>query len=69
MLHRCLPLQPQGELRFAQPSKKAKPPADSQPVTYQWNWIGCLLCGYYVAAAIYYFIIRASRTLNIGYTG
>lgn len=24
---------------------------------------------YYLAAAIYYFVIRATRTLNIGYTG
>lgn len=60
---------PQPELRFAQPSKKVKPPPEAQPVTYQWNWIGILLCGYYIAAAIYYFIIRATRTLNIGYTG
>jgi hypothetical protein len=61
--------QDQPELRFAQPSKKAKPSDDAQPVSYRWNWIGVLLCAYYVAAAIYYFIIRATRTLNIGYTG
>jgi hypothetical protein len=62
-------LQPQADLQFAKPSKKVKPPAEAQPVSYQWNYIGCLLCGYYIAAAIYYFFIRATRTLNIGYTG
>lgn len=62
-------LQDQPELRFAQPSKKAKLSADDQPVSYRWNWVGVLLCGYYIAAAIYYFLMRATRTLNIGYTG
>jgi hypothetical protein len=36
--------------------------------THRWNWAGILLCAYFMAAAVYYFVIRATRTLNIGYT-
>jgi cellulose synthase/poly-beta-1,6-N-acetylglucosamine synthase-like glycosyltransferase len=38
-------------------------------VTKHWNWIGVAIFLYYVGAAVYYFIVRATRTLNMGYLG
>lgn len=38
-------------------------------LTQRWNWVGVAIFLFYCAAALYYFIIRASRTLNIGFTG
>lgn len=58
----------QPEPRYAQPSRKQKPPPEAQPVAYGWNPVGVLLLLYYLGAALYYFWVRATRTLNIGYT-
>eukprot|EP00878_Enallax_costatus_P006281 GHUV01006584.1.p1 GENE.GHUV01006584.1~~GHUV01006584.1.p1 ORF type:complete len:545 (+),score=157.86 GHUV01006584.1:776-2410(+) len=34
----------------------------------KWNWIGVIIFLFYCAAAMYYVVIRATRTLNIGFT-
>jgi hypothetical protein len=61
-------LHAQPEPRYAQPSKKVKPPPEEQLVAYRYNWVGILLVAYFIGAAAYYFFIRATRTLNIGFT-
>jgi hypothetical protein len=57
------------EEKYAKPSKKEKAPKEKQVVASRWNWIGVLLFLYYVGAAVYYFYVRATRTLNMGYIG
>lgn len=38
-------------------------------LTHKWNWVGVFIFLFYCAAALFYFVIRATRTLNIGFTG
>eukprot|EP00878_Enallax_costatus_P000276 GHUV01000347.1.p1 GENE.GHUV01000347.1~~GHUV01000347.1.p1 ORF type:complete len:1266 (+),score=343.56 GHUV01000347.1:286-4083(+) len=54
---------------YAETGEKQEIPRHKRPVTKHWNWLGLAICLYYIAAAIYYFVIRATRTLNMGYTG
>lgn len=44
-------------------------PRSKRPVTKHWNWVGLAICLYYCAAALYYFVIRGTYTLNMGYLG
>lgn len=43
-------------------------PYSQRPVTKHWNLVGCFIFLYFVATAIYYFYVRATKTLNMGYT-
>jgi hypothetical protein len=54
---------------YAESGEKQVVPRSKRPVTKHWNWVGLAICLYYVAAALYYFIIRARDTLNMGYLG
>lgn len=54
---------------YAETGEKQEIPRHKRPVTKHWNWLGLAICLYYIAAAVYYFVIRATRTLNMGYTG
>jgi hypothetical protein len=44
-------------------------PRSERPVAKRWNPVGLVICLFYIAAAIYYFVIRATRTLDMGYPG
>lgn len=44
-------------------------PKHKRPVTKHWNWLGVAIFLFYCAATVYYFVIRATRTLNMGYLG
>lgn len=54
---------------YAETGEKQAIPRHKRPVTKHWNWLGLAICLYYISAAIYYFVVRATRTLNMGYTG
>lgn len=54
---------------YADTGEKQAIPRSKRPVTKHWNWVGLAICLYYVAAALYYFIIRGAYTLNMGYLG
>lgn len=54
---------------YAESGEKQVVPRSKRPVTKHWNWVGLAICMYYVAAALYYFIIRGRDTLNMGYLG
>jgi hypothetical protein len=43
-------------------------PYSQRPVTKHWNLIGICIFLYFIATSIYYFYIRATKTLNMGYT-
>jgi hypothetical protein len=45
-----------------------KPPRPDPVIVKRWSWSGLAIFLYFIAAAVYYFLIRATRTLNIGYT-
>ncbi len=53
---------------YAETGEKDVIPYEKRPVTKHWNLIGVAIFLYFVATAIYYFYIRATRTLNMGYT-
>eukprot|EP00879_Flechtneria_rotunda_P009977 GHRR01010433.1.p1 GENE.GHRR01010433.1~~GHRR01010433.1.p1 ORF type:complete len:1225 (+),score=296.26 GHRR01010433.1:1011-4685(+) len=56
-------------VEFAEPDKrKTKLLMKDRPIIKQWNPVGLLFCLFYCAAALYYFVIRATKTLNIGFT-
>ena len=38
-------------------------------MTKHWNWVGVAIFLYYVASLIYYIVVRATKTLNMGYLG
>lgn len=63
-----LPVQEDNE-EYAESGEKQAIPRSKRPVTKHWNWLGLAICLYYVAAALYYFIIRGAYTLNMGYLG
>jgi hypothetical protein len=44
-------------------------PKEKRPVTKHWNLIGLAIFLYYFGSLIYYIIIRATKTLNMGYLG
>lgn len=54
---------------YAETGEKQVIPRSKRPVTKHWNWVGLAICLYYCAAALYYFIIRGTYTLNMGYLG
>ncbi|WIA15640.1 hypothetical protein OEZ85_002267 [Tetradesmus obliquus] len=64
-----------GKLPLPQPIKEPiyalnerKPPRPDPVIVKRWSWSGLAIFLYFIAAAVYYFIIRGTRTLNIGYT-
>jgi hypothetical protein len=61
-----LPQQPVKEPIYA--LNERKPPRPDPVIVKRWSWSGLAIFLYFCAAAVYYFIIRATRTLNIGYT-
>ncbi|KAF6266301.1 glycosyltransferase like family 2-domain-containing protein [Scenedesmus sp. NREL 46B-D3] len=61
-----LPLQTVKEPIFA--LNERKPPRPEPVIVKRWSWSGLAIFLYFIAAAVYYFLIRATRTLNIGYT-
>jgi hypothetical protein len=44
-------------------------PKEKRPVTKHWNLIGLAIFLFYFGSLIYYIIIRATKTLNMGYLG
>jgi hypothetical protein len=64
----CCSVQEDQE-EYAETGEKVTIPKNKRPVTKHWNWVGLCIFLYYCAAAIYYFVIRATRTLNMGYLG
>ncbi|KIY99598.1 hypothetical protein MNEG_8360 [Monoraphidium neglectum] len=54
---------------YAETGDKVAIPKDKRPVTKHWNWVGLAIFLYYFGALIYYIIIRATKTLNMGYLG
>ena len=38
-------------------------------MTKHWNLVGVLIVLYFIASAVFYFVVRATRTLNMGYIG
>lgn len=54
---------------YAETGEKQVIPRSKRPVTKHWNWVGLAICLYYCAAALYYFVIRGTYTLNMGYLG
>lgn len=54
---------------YAETGEKQVIPRSKRPVSKHWNWVGLAIFLYYVAAALYYFVIRAAYTLNMGYLG
>jgi len=52
---------------YADTGNKIKVAKEKRPVTKHWNLIGLALFLFYLGAAVYYFVIRATRTLNMGY--
>lgn len=65
----CLCVSQEDQEEYAETGEKQAIPKNKRPVTKHWNWIGLAICLYYCAAAVYYFVIRATRTLNMGYMG
>eukprot|EP00882_Tetradesmus_deserticola_P034539 GHRQ01039660.1.p1 GENE.GHRQ01039660.1~~GHRQ01039660.1.p1 ORF type:complete len:112 (-),score=7.61 GHRQ01039660.1:243-578(-) len=66
-LHCCTQEASQDE--YADTGEKARIPHSERPVAKHWNPVGLVICLFYIAAAIYYFVIRATRTLDMGYPG
>jgi hypothetical protein len=64
----CSALQEDQE-EYAETGEKQVIPRSKRPVTKHWNWVGLAICLYYCAAALYYFVIRGTYTLNMGYLG
>jgi hypothetical protein len=62
-------MQQHDDEEYAETGNKIKVAKEKRPVTKHWNLIGVALFLFYVCAAIYYFVIRATRTLNMGYLG
>jgi len=54
---------------YAETGDKVVIPKSKRPVTKHWNWIGIAIFLFYLGASIFYFIVRATRTLNMGYLG
>jgi hypothetical protein len=67
LLGRSFPQEDQEE--YADTGEKEAIPKHKRPVTKHWNWLGLAIFLYYCSAAIYYFYIRSTRTLNMGYLG
>lgn len=44
-------------------------PRHLRPVSKHWNLVGVLIFLYFCGSALFYFVIRATRTLNMGYLG
>jgi hypothetical protein len=61
----CYP-QPVKEPIYA--LNERKPPRPDPVIVKRWSWSGLAIFLYFIGAAVYYFLIRATRTLNIGYT-
>jgi hypothetical protein len=54
---------------YADTGERARIPDSERPVSKHWNPLGLVICLFYIAAAVYYFVIRATCTLDMGYPG
>ena len=66
--HNTKPLDPT-RARTAHNDTQVVIPKEKRPVTKHWNWVGLAIFLYYIASLIYYIVIRATKTLNMGYLG
>ena len=56
------------EVEYAPTGEKEEIPVDKRPYIIRLNYLGILFLLFFVACAILYFVVRATKTLDMGFT-